>query len=86
MLCTAHVLPDAAQAPVRSGEIVLDLDCWEALQFPSSVLTAALVCRNGVKRAHLVSHHNTCTHCLGFSIPSNTGDTIGHFVNLFMRM
>lgn len=33
---------------------MLDLDCWEALQFPSSLLTSVLVCRNGVKRAHLV--------------------------------
>lgn len=39
---------------MRSGEIVLDLDCWEALKFPSSLLTSVLVCRNGVKRAHLV--------------------------------
>ena len=35
-------------------EIELDLDCWQALDFPSAVLAALVVCKNGVKRAHLV--------------------------------
>ena len=35
-------------------EIELDLDCWQALDFPSAVLAALVACKNGVKRAHLV--------------------------------
>lgn len=36
------------------AEIELDLDCWQALEFPNSVLTAVVSCKSGVKRAHLV--------------------------------
>lgn len=36
------------------AEIELDLDCWQALDFPNSLLTAVVSCKSGVKRAHLV--------------------------------
>ena len=36
------------------AEIELDLDCWQALEFPNSLLTAVVSCKSGVKRAHLV--------------------------------
>ena len=35
-------------------EIELDLDCWQALNFPNALLTAVVGCKSGVKRAHLV--------------------------------
>lgn len=35
-------------------EVELDLDCWQALNFPNALLTAVVGCKSGVKRAHLV--------------------------------
>jgi len=36
------------------AEIELDMDCWQALDFPNAILTAVVGCKSGVKRAHLV--------------------------------
>lgn len=36
------------------AEIELDMDCWQALNFPNAILTAVVGCKSGVKRAHLV--------------------------------
>ena len=44
--------PEAGPAPLP--ELQLDLDCWQALRFPNSLLAAVAVCKNGVRRAHLV--------------------------------
>ncbi|KAK9824282.1 hypothetical protein WJX72_009159 [[Myrmecia] bisecta] len=35
-------------------EIELNLDSWQAINFPNSVLASIVACKNGVKRAHLV--------------------------------
>ena len=36
------------------AEIELDMDCWQALDFPNAILTAVVGCKSGVKRAHLI--------------------------------
>ena len=36
------------------AEVELDMDCWQALNFPNAILTAVVACKSGVKRAHLV--------------------------------
>jgi amino-acid N-acetyltransferase len=36
------------------AEVELDMDCWQALNFPNAILTAVVGCKSGVKRAHLV--------------------------------
>ena len=36
------------------GELVVDLDCWQLMHFPTAVMCAVCACHNGVKRAHLV--------------------------------
>ncbi|KAL6782346.1 LCI8B [Auxenochlorella protothecoides x Auxenochlorella symbiontica] len=35
-------------------ELQLDLDSWQQIGFPREVVAAAVACRNGVRRAHLV--------------------------------
>ena len=55
----AHLSNGLSQAPGGSRvqalhEIELDLDCWQALNFPNALLTAVVGCKSGVKRAHLV--------------------------------
>lgn len=49
------VSPEAGSAPLP--ELQLDLDCWQALRFPNSLLAAVAACKNGVRRAHLVDAH-----------------------------
>ena len=39
---------------VTKGELLLDLDCWQLMRFPTAMLCAVCACQNGVKRAHLV--------------------------------
>ncbi|KAK9821240.1 hypothetical protein WJX81_007316 [Elliptochloris bilobata] len=46
------VRPDSGSAPLP--ELQLDLDCWQSLRFPNSLLAAVAACKNGVRRAHLV--------------------------------
>ena len=56
-----NLLPDASgvadspeAGPTPLPELQLDLDCWQALRFPNSLLAAVAACKHGVRRAHLV--------------------------------
>ncbi|KAK9916644.1 hypothetical protein WJX75_005288 [Coccomyxa subellipsoidea] len=37
------------------NELEFDLDCWKAMHIPTGLLASVVACKNGVKRAHLVS-------------------------------
>ena len=55
------------QAPSK-GELVVDLDCWQLMHFPTAVMCAVCACHNGVKRAHLVRSNSSplsrpAVHC-----------------------
>ena len=45
---------------VSKGELQFDLDCWQLMRFPTSMLCAVCACQNGVKRAHLVRSPPAC--------------------------
>ncbi len=55
--------PNVDPLPAHAGRAIsdkelqsveLDMDSWQALQFPSAVLAATVSVKKGVKRAHLV--------------------------------
>ena len=45
---------NGSTAQGQSPEMLLDLDSWQQIGFPSAVLAAVVACRQGVSRAHLI--------------------------------
>ncbi|BDA40699.1 Amino-acid acetyltransferase [Coccomyxa sp. Obi] len=53
---TCNVMRYAQKAVSGSvNELEFDLDCWKAMHIPTGLLASVVACKNGVKRAHLVS-------------------------------